>query len=105
MAPTFFACAETLVVAITIESTHLKLFYYFQQCVVLFARFLFSVFFSLVLARLSLGNSLPNPFRMFQPKLHRFLCSMFVFFFVIAYCGIIRVGLVGKHDKLFEPEY
>lgn len=30
---------------------------------------------------------------------------MFVFF-VIAHCGIIiRVGLVGKHDKLFEPEY
>lgn len=65
----------------------------------------FFVFFSLVSARLSLGNSLPNPFRMFQPKLHRFLCSMFVFF-VIAHCGIIiRVGLVGKHDKLFEPEY
>lgn len=45
MAPTFFACAETLVVAITIESTHLKLFYYFQQCVVLFARFFFCFFF------------------------------------------------------------
>lgn len=44
-------------------------------------RSIFDFFFSLVLARLSLGNSLPNPFRMFQPKLHRFLCSMFVFFF------------------------